>query len=69
MPIAWGFARRGRFEWLCERDIGFRVIAANHSPDHTMIGRFRKEKGEALKSLFMQVLRSEAFLLVPSNRH
>jgi len=44
-------------ERLCERDIGFRVIAANHSPDHTTISRFRKENGEALKSLFMQVLR------------
>ena len=42
---------------LCERDIGFRVIAANHSLDHTTISRFRKENGEALKSLFMQVLR------------
>jgi len=44
-------------ERLCERDIGFRVIAANHSPDHTTISRFRKENGEALQSLFMQVLR------------
>jgi len=44
-------------ERLCERDIGFRVIAANQAPDHTTISRFRKENGEALKSLFMQVLR------------
>jgi len=44
-------------ERLCERDIGFRVIAANNSPDHTTISRFRKENGETLKSLFMQVLR------------
>ena len=56
-------------ERLCERDIGFRVIAANQAPDHTTISRSRKENGEALKSLFMQVLRGEAFLLVPRNGH
>jgi len=44
-------------ERLCERDIGFRVIAANQAPDHTTISRFRKENGETLKLLFMQVLR------------
>jgi len=44
-------------ETLCERDIGFRVIAANQAPDHTTISRFRKENGETLRSLFMQVLR------------
>ena len=42
---------------LCERDIGFRVIATNQAPDHTAVSRFRKEKGEALQSLCMQVLR------------
>ncbi len=54
---------------MCERDIGFRVIAANQAPDHTTISRFRKENGETLKSLFTQVLRGEAFLLVPRNGH
>ncbi len=57
MPTAWGFARSREIERLCERDIGFRVIAANNSLDHTTISRFRKENGETLKSLFMQVLR------------
>ena len=41
-------------ETLRERDIGFRVTAANHSPDHTTVSRFRKENGEALKGLTVQ---------------
>jgi transposase len=28
--------------WLCERDIAFRVIAANQRPDHSTISRFRQ---------------------------
>jgi len=44
-------------EKLCERDIGFRVIAANQKPDHCTISRFRKENGTALEELFKQVLK------------
>ena len=44
-------------EQLCERDIGFRVIAANQAPDHTTISRFRKDNGVALEDLFNQVLK------------
>lgn len=44
-------------EKLCERDIGFRVIAANQRPDHCTINRFRKENGAALEDLFKQVLK------------
>jgi len=44
-------------ERLCERDIGFKVIAANRVPDHSTIARFRKDNGEILKGLFIEVLR------------
>jgi len=44
-------------EKLCERDIAFKVIAANQAPDHCTINRFRKDNGAALKDLFNQVLK------------
>jgi len=40
-----------------ERDIGFRVIAANQQPNFRTICRFRVEHEKALESLFVQVLR------------
>jgi len=46
-----------RIERLCERDIGFRVIAANQVPDHSTIARFRKDNEQALAALFTEVLR------------
>lgn len=46
-----------RIERLCERDIAFRVIAANLAPDHATIARFRAEHREALAGLFTAVLR------------
>jgi len=54
-----------RIEHLCERDIAYRVIAANQVPDHTTIARFRQQHQEALAGLFTKVLRlcSEAGLV------
>ena len=46
-----------RIERLCERDIAFRVIAANQRPDHTTIARFRQTHEQALAALFTDVLR------------
>ena len=46
-----------QIERLCERDIAFRVIAANHRPDHTTVARFRKLHETALAALFTDVLR------------
>jgi transposase len=43
--------------WLCERDIAFRVIAANQRPDHSTISRFRQANGAALEGLFVDILR------------
>src|SRR4030042_5056124 len=40
-----------------ERDVGFRVVAANQQPDFRTICRFRSEHEKALEGLFVQVLR------------
>ena len=39
-----------------ERDVGFRVVAANQQPDFRTICRFRSEHEKALERLFVQVL-------------
>jgi transposase len=43
-------------ERACHVDLAFRVIAANQSPDHTTIARFRSRHEEALKALFSSSL-------------
>lgn len=44
-------------ERLCERDIGFKVIAGNEKPDHTTIARFRKDNGKAIEEMFTEALK------------
>ena len=44
-------------EKACEVDVAFRVVAGNGRPDHATICRFRAEHEEALKGLFLEVLR------------
>lgn len=44
-------------EKACEVDVAFRVVAGNLRPDHATICRFRAEHEEALKGLFLQVLK------------
>ena len=44
-------------ERLCERDIGFKVIAAEEKPDHTTIARFRQDNGKAIEELFAEALK------------
>jgi transposase len=46
-----------QIERLCQRDIGFRVVAGNLRPDHATIARFRQRHTEALKGLFTDILR------------
>ncbi|MDP2949490.1 MAG: IS1182 family transposase [Chloroflexota bacterium] len=46
-----------RIGWALERDIGFRVVAANQQPDFRTICRFRAEHEKRLERLFVQVLR------------
>ena len=40
----------------CVEDVAFRVIAANHRPDHTTIARFRAASRDAIAGLFGEVL-------------
>jgi len=46
-----------QIEQRCQRDVAFRVITANQSPDHTTMARFRKTHETELAKLFTQVLR------------
>jgi transposase len=54
-----------QIERRCREDIAFRVLAANQTPDHATICRFRELHEEALAGLFVEVLRlcAEAGLL------
>jgi transposase len=45
-----------QIERLCVTDVAFRVICAQHRPDHATIARFRGEHEAALAGLFGQVL-------------
>jgi transposase len=44
-------------EKSCLYDLAFRVIAANKVPDHGTIARFRADNEEAIKTVFIEVLR------------
>jgi transposase len=44
-------------ERRCIEDIAFRIIAANHTPDHSTICRFLSSNEQALSGLFSEVLR------------
>ncbi|HMQ35632.1 MAG TPA: transposase [Chloroflexaceae bacterium] len=46
-----------RIEARCRRDIAYRVICANQTPDHATIARFRADHELALGHLFTDVLR------------
>lgn len=46
-----------RIERLCETDVAFRVITANHKPDHATIARFRRKHRKELNQLFVEILR------------
>ena len=41
----------------CSEDVAFRVIAANHVPDHTTIARFRQVHEQALDACFIETLK------------
>ena len=51
-----GLRSSRRIATALERDIGFRVVAANAQPDFRTLCRFRAEHEEALGKLFVQVL-------------
>ena len=45
-----------QIERRCREDIAFRVLTANHVPDHATIARFRARHEQALADTFAQVL-------------
>lgn len=45
-----------RIERRLHEDVGFRVVAANATPDHATLARFRRRHCEAIEGLFGQVL-------------
>lgn len=51
-----GMRSSRKIDRALERDIGFRVVAANQRPDFRTICRFRSEHEKALERLFVQVL-------------
>ncbi len=44
-------------ERACRTDLAFKVIAANKTPDHGTIARFRADHEQAIKGVFVDVLR------------
>lgn len=55
-----GIRSSRQIEMLCERDVAYKVAAANQVPDHSTISRFRQENGRGLEALFAEVLRLSA---------
>src|SRR5580698_8132856 len=58
--LVWAYANRvtssRRMERLCQSDAAFMVICGGNRPDHVTIARFRAQAGEAMASLFAEVL-------------
>src|SRR6266508_4692648 len=46
-----------QLERRCQEDIAFRVLAANQTPDHVTIARFRARHEQALAGFLVQSLR------------
>ena len=46
-----------KIERACYEDLSFRVLTANQQPDHSRSSEFRRRNLDALKGLFVQILR------------
>ena len=46
-----------KIERACYEDLAFRVLTGNQQPDHSRISDFRRRNLDALKDLFVQILR------------
>lgn len=51
-----GVASSRQLERATYEDVAFRVLAAEHHPDHTRISEFRRQHLDVLEDLFIQVL-------------
>jgi transposase len=52
-----GIVSSRRIERACYEDLAFRVLTGNQQPDHSRISEFRRRNLDALKGLFVQILR------------
>ena len=52
-----GIISSRKIERACYEDLAFRVLTANQQPDHSRISEFRRRNLDALKALFVQILR------------
>ncbi len=52
-----GVVSSRKIERACYEDLAFRVLTANQQPDHSRISEFRRRNLDALKGLFVQILR------------
>ena len=59
LPYAYciGIVSFRKIDWACFEDLAFRVLTANQQPDHSRISEFRRRNLDALKGLFVQILR------------
>ena len=46
-----------KIERVCYANLAFRGLTGNQQPDHTRISEFRRRNLDALKGLFLQILR------------
>ena len=51
-----------QIERLCEVDVAYRVLCANHCPDHTTIARFRQAHEQLAVALFIDALELCAYV-------
>ena len=52
-----GIVSSRKIERACYEDLAFRVLTGNQQPDHSRISDFRRRNLDALKGLFVQILR------------
>jgi transposase len=52
-----GLVSSRKIERACYEDLAFRVLTGNQQPDHSRISEFRRRNLDALRDLFVQILR------------
>lgn len=59
LPYAYcvGIISSRKIERDCYEDMAFQVLTAKQQPDHSRISEFHRRNLDALKSLFVQILR------------
>ena len=52
-----GIVSSRKIERACYEDLAFRVLTGNQQPDHSRVSEFRRRNLDALKGLFIKILR------------